>query len=111
MCQPSVVADDWVTKGCHIHVEGVELKVSPDHLGGVVFQPVFSSTGPRKLKRALKIARETCLPDRDVRKHWIRSAKQASTLMIDYGGVFQAWANGRKLEFKFLVIALERYGE
>jgi hypothetical protein len=111
MCQPSVVADDWVKKGCHIHVDGVELSVAPDHLGGVVFQPVFSSTGPRKLKRALRIAREICLPDPAVRRHWIRSLKQASALMLGYGGVFQEWANGRMLEFKFLVIALERFEE
>lgn len=24
MCRPSTVTDDWVVKGCHIHVDGVE---------------------------------------------------------------------------------------
>jgi hypothetical protein len=29
MCHPSVISDDWVTKGFHLHVEGIELAVRP----------------------------------------------------------------------------------
>jgi len=43
MCVPSVVADDWIIKGCHIHVNGIELALHPNHTGGAVFSSVFSS--------------------------------------------------------------------
>ncbi len=109
MCQASVVADDWVVKGCHIHVEDVELSVSPDHLGGVVFQACFSSTSPRKLAKAIKIAQQTCLPNAEVRKRWIRDVERAILYMLQYEGVLRNLANGRMLEFKFLILALKRY--
>lgn len=28
LCEPSKLADDWVVKGCHVHIEGVELRLS-----------------------------------------------------------------------------------
>jgi hypothetical protein len=39
----SKIAPDYVTKGRHIHVDGVELKVLPGAGGTVVFKPVFRS--------------------------------------------------------------------
>ena len=44
MCRISAVSEDWVDKGCHVHVASVELALRPDHLGGIVFRSVFSST-------------------------------------------------------------------
>src|SRR5207249_6707125 len=44
MCQASKVTDDWVVKGCHIHIGAVELVVFPDHRGGVGFKPFFTVT-------------------------------------------------------------------
>jgi hypothetical protein len=46
MCVPSVVADDWITKGCHIRVDRIELALRPNHLGGVVFSSVWDLAGP-----------------------------------------------------------------
>jgi hypothetical protein len=110
MCRPSVVTEDWVKKGCHIHVGAVELVVRPDHLGGVVFRPWFSKTPPEQAAVAIKIAREQCLADEDMRRRWIRDIEHAALYMLGYEGSLESLANGRLLEFKFLVLALERYG-
>jgi len=56
MCQASTVTDDWVTKGCHIHVNGVELNIFTNHLGGIDFRSVFSSTHENRVKQAIKTA-------------------------------------------------------
>jgi hypothetical protein len=109
VCLPSVVTDDWVKKGCHIHVDGVELTVAPDHEGGVIFRPYFSTTSVARATRAIRIARDDCLSDPAMRKLWTRAIKNASRYMLGYEGAHKSWANGRMLEFKFLVLALERY--
>jgi hypothetical protein len=109
MCRPSVVTEDWVKKGCHIHVNGVELVVRPNHLGGVVFRPWFTMTPSVRAAAAIKTAREICLPDKDMRRRWIRDIEHAALYILGYGGSLQSLANGRLLEFKFLVLALERY--
>jgi hypothetical protein len=46
-----------------------------------------------------------------VRKRWIRSLDQAMTYMLSFDGEPSTLANGRMLEFRFLIIALERYTE
>jgi hypothetical protein len=103
------MSPDWVQKGFHIHIDEVELTVSPDHLGGVIFQTWFASTPSDRAAQALKIAREVCLPDPDVRKRWIRDAGRAIRYMLSFPG--WSLANGRMIEFKFLILALERYEE
>jgi hypothetical protein len=111
MCQASIVSDDWVTKGCHIHVDGVELMVYPDHCGGVGFRPFFSSTPKGQGEQATKAAYEKCLPDPEVRNRWIERLDAARLLMLGYSGALYSLANGRMAEFKFLRIAVERWGE
>jgi hypothetical protein len=56
MCLASVVADDWITKGCHINVDGIELALRPDHNGGVVFRAVFSSPNTAAVNAAIRRA-------------------------------------------------------
>jgi hypothetical protein len=111
MCQASKVTDDWVVKGCHIHIGAVELVVFPDHKGGVGFKPFFTVTpkNEKAVAKALKTAEEECLRDTQVRTHWIRSLNQAMSYMFSFDGEPSPLANGRMLEFKFLIIALERY--
>lgn len=111
MCEASKVANDWVVKGCHIHIRQVELVLFPDHVGGVGVKSFFKVTAQNKgdVQAALKIAKSTCLVDEDVRKFWIRSLKQAIRFMLSFDGEPASLANGRMLEFKFLIIALERY--
>jgi len=109
MCRPSVVADDWVVKGCHIHVNGVELAVRPDHHGGIVFRKVFSSTPDDAFDRAVRIARTDCLPDPTVRNRWRRDITRAMSFVRTYRGELAELANGRQLEFRFLLRALDRW--
>jgi hypothetical protein len=99
MCQASKVTNDWVVKGCHIHIEAVELIIFPDHEGGFGFKPFFAVTARnrRAVADALKVAKEKCLPDPEVRKCWIRSLKQARIFMLDFRGEPSSLANGRML--------------
>lgn len=111
MCQASKLAEDWVVKGCHIHIEEVELVLFPDHLGGVGFRAFFSKrNSAASVAHALKVAWERCLPNPDVRKGWIKMIKGAQALMGNYDGALSDLARGRMLEFKFLLIAIERWG-
>ena len=110
MCVPSVVADDWISKGCHIHVDGIELALHPDHLGGVVFSSVFSSPGDAAIEAAKRRAREECLPDNDERNRWIQSIQRAKVHLISHRGRLRELALGRVAELHFLEIALRRYG-
>lgn len=109
MCQPSKVSDDWVVKGCHIHIGGVELTVAPDHRGTVVFRPFFSMTPVALADKAIKTANEDCLSDPAIRDRWIRTIRGATRYMLGYEGKYKSLANGRMLKFKFLILALQRY--
>jgi hypothetical protein len=111
MCQASKVTDDWVTKGCHIHVNGIELNVFTNHRGEIDFRGVFSSTREDRLRDAIKAAFEECLADPIVRKHWIKKLEMARVYMIGFEGKFASLARGRMLEFKFLRIAIQRWGD
>jgi hypothetical protein len=111
MCEPSKLADDWVVKGCHIHVYGVELVVYTNHLGEIRARPFFSSARQDLAKKAIKAVYEECLPDASMRRRWIQRLEMARVFMLDYYGELHGLANGRMLEFKFLRIAIERWGE
>jgi hypothetical protein len=110
MCVPSVVADDWIVKGCHIHVDGIELAVRPDHRGGVVFRSVFSKPGDAAIDAAKHRAEEECLPNDDERKGWIDSIQRAKVHLMSRRGELRELAVGRVAELHFLEIALRRYG-
>jgi hypothetical protein len=109
MCRPSVVADDWVVKGCHIHVNGVELAVRPDHHGRIVFRRVFASTPNDAFQAAVRTAEQVCLPGPAVRVRWRRDLERAILYVRTYQGELAELANGRQLEFRFLLLALQRW--
>ena len=109
MCDASKVTDDWITKGFHIHIKSVELNVFPNHRGELGFRSVFTSTATSKVDIAIRIARDECLPDPDVRKLWIKSLKTAIVYTATYEGSLKDLARGRGAEFKYLRIALERW--
>jgi hypothetical protein len=118
VCEPSVVTEDWVTKGVHIHVMGVELNIFTTHRkSGFDFRAVFSrdekkrKKGKKVLAAALKHIRENCLPNRKVRKRWISRLEMARQYMIDYRGELASLANGKMYDLKLIRIALERWGE
>jgi hypothetical protein len=111
MCEPSKVAEDWVIKGCHIHVDGVELAVLPDHEGKVAFRPVFSTTPAARAKAAIKTATDDCLADAETRKDWIAKLDMARVYMLQFtpGHGLATLANGRMFEFQMLKIAIQRW--
>lgn len=111
MCVPSVVADDWITKGCHIRVDGIEIAVRPNHVGQVIFIPVFSGQGRDIVDAAVRRATKECLPDHNVREWWIKSIQRAKIHLISQRGDLRELANGRVAESHFLEIALQRLGK
>lgn len=109
MCDPSIVAEDWITKGFHLTVEGVELALRPDHRGRVVFQGVFSSTQRPVLDAAIRSAEQECLSDNATRERWVRQINSAMIFVSGYEGALGRRANGRLAEFNYLKLALRRY--
>lgn len=108
MCEASKMAPDWVLKGCHIHVRGVELRVFPDHRGRIGFSQFFSGENSEDVSRAIREAIETCLPDPQVRKKWEKKLESMIAYMMSFEGTL---ARGRMAEFNFLKIAINRYQE
>jgi hypothetical protein len=115
MCRPSTVTDDWVVKGCHIHVDGVELAVRPTHStayrDGVVFKKVFRSTADHTFQAAVRKAREQCLADPLVRARWRRALAAGILFVRTFAGEPASLANGRQYEFTCLIRHLQAYGE
>jgi len=56
MWRVSAVSEDWVDKGCHIHIDQIELSVRPDHSGGLILRKVFSSTTDADFDVASRLA-------------------------------------------------------
>ena len=110
MCNPSVVTDDWVTKGMHIHIGPVELNIYPNHDGEIDFRSVFSGTRQADVNAAIRTARRVCLPNSRTRKRWISRLEMARVFMVSYEGHLKSLANGRMFEFKLIRIAIERWG-
>ena len=111
MCSPHKIAPDWVVKGCHIEVNGIELALRPDHEGRVMFSSVFSGTPENLVKAAIKIAMEICITDPKIRESWIAKLEMATVYMLalDTEDSLARLANGRMFEFKLLKIAIQRW--
>jgi hypothetical protein len=109
-CRPSVISDDWVSKGFHLHVEHVELAVRPGHRPGmIVFRSCFASALPQDVDAAERIVRGQCLADPAVRAHWCRAIDRAIVYLQGYDGELAELANGRRAELSFLKRALVLY--
>jgi hypothetical protein len=108
MCRISTVSDDWATKGFHIHIEGVELVMRPDHLGRIVFKKFFRSTSDASASQAIRVARNL-LDDPQWRTRFLAALDRGSTYLLGVEGELRSLARGRTREFKFLRIALERW--
>ena len=116
MCRASTVTDDWVVKGCHIHVDGVELAVrpthSPDYLDGFVFRKIFRSTSDAAFAAAAAAkARDVCLADPVVRDRWRRALAGGIAYVRSFNGEPAALANGRQYEFMRLIWHLDAFEE
>jgi hypothetical protein len=108
-CDPSPLAEDWIKKGFHIRITGVELAVRPNHAEGVVFRSVFASASQDDVDIACRGA-NGCLADPLVRAKWIKRIKSAMVLLGSESGALRDLARGRMAELNFLRVALERYG-
>jgi hypothetical protein len=107
VCKPSVIADDWVTKGFHLHVGRIELAVRPGHKQGmVVFRSVFSSASDEAVEAAIEMVQTHCLADANVRKQWRETIDRAISFLKGYPGELGDLANGRLAELTFLKRAL-----
>src|SRR5947208_1549145 len=103
MYRPSVISDDWVIKGFHLHVGRVELAIRPGHQRGmVVCKPVFSSPTAQEVAAATKVVRDHCLADPAVRARWCETIDRAIEYLNGCRGELEALANGRKKELTFL---------
>src|ERR1700687_1350798 len=98
MCRPSTVTDDWVVKGCHIHVDAVELAVRPTHVAtyrdGFVFKKIFRSTSVEAFQVAVRKSREECLTDAQVRASWRRALKRGLAFVRSFSAEPADLANG-----------------
>ena len=107
MFRISTIADDYVTKGLHIHVEGVELKVRPDHQGGIVFKKVFASTPDTEAGAAAQSA-EKDLANHEQVECLYQAACRALEFVRGYEGALEQLAKGRAAEFSFLIRSLKK---
>jgi hypothetical protein len=107
MCRISTVSNDWVVKGFHIHVDGIELAMRPDHSGGIVFRKVFRSTSDTDASRATKIA-ASLLDDPTWRRRFRAAIERGMEFLLGVEGDYHDLARGRTCELHYLKIALDR---
>jgi len=108
MCRISPVGDDWVVKGCHLHVGRIEVVLRPDHKGGIVCRKVFSSTTDREIDLASGEVTEW-LKDPVVRARLTNRIERAMEYLLGVVGELNVTARGRLREFRMILVALERW--
>jgi len=99
----SPLADDWVTKGAHVKVDGVELKVLPGNKGEIVFKSVFSSTPQNRVNAAIAKA-EAALADPAFRERLARTVGRG----VGHLGSGSAAARAKSGELRFLLKILRK---
>ena len=102
MCRISPVGDDWVKKGCHVHVGSVELVLRPDHLGGIVFRSPFSSALPWELDAAARLVSDL-LDDPTWRGKLKETVEKAMAHLMGVRGTMYDLARGKLYELRKLV--------
>jgi hypothetical protein len=103
-----MIHEDWVVKGCHLHVGELELGVRPDHRGGIVLRPIFSSADQRDLDAAIRLVMAQ-LDDPTWRGKLGEAVERAMAFLMGIEGVLRPLARGRLRELKMLSVALERW--
>jgi RHS repeat-associated protein len=97
------IHDDWVTKGAHIKVDGVEIKVLPGKDGEIVFKSVFSSTPEEKVRAAINKA-QAALEDSAFRARLSSVVGRA----VKHFGKGTAMARAKSFELRMLVKAIAK---
>ena len=107
-CDPSLIRDiiksqkiapDLLTKGVHFNIGKIELKALPDHKGGIVFKPVFSSYNQKEVEKAISIANDS-LKSESFRDFLIKHSEAGFNMSSQKG-------DPKSREFKNLKKALE----
>lgn len=112
ICRPSAIYDDWVLKGFHVHVEGIELALRPGHQTGMIAcKRVFRSDSWVEIDAAKRLLIQKCLSSKIVRDRWVETLGRAMDYLNGYTGDLPDKANGRKYEFRRLQKALLAYKE
>jgi hypothetical protein len=109
MCEISKISDDWITKGCHVHVGPIELALRPDHRGGILIKKFFQSTSDKDADAAVRKFRDW-LEDEDNRRTLYRDIDRARRFVLGDWGLLTDLAHGRGKEFTFLLVALKKLG-
>jgi hypothetical protein len=108
MCRISIISEDWVVKGCHLHVGPVELALRPDHRGGIVCRRCFATTPAWQIEAASKEVVKA-LEDPTWRAKLQKTLERATVFLQGIEGEPMKLARGRLRELRFLVVALERW--
>ncbi|WP_218021390.1 hypothetical protein, partial [Nocardia crassostreae] len=100
----SPMAPDWATKGAHAHVGNMEVRVFPDHTGGIGVGPIRLTHGvpnDTQMQQVLDALRS----NPDLRADLIAKSRAAVDEMNSHG-----WGNSknRALELHLLIKALEK---
>ena len=112
LCRASVIADDWVVKGFHIEIDGIELAMRPAHQTGVIaLRSVFSSVSSDNLNAAANKLIRQCLENPGVRDRWCDVIDKAIGYLRGYYGEVSDLAIGRQAELIFLRHAIRKYSE
>lgn len=112
ICRPSAIYDDWVLKGFHVHVEGIELAVRPGHQPGMIaIKRVFRADSWAEIDAAKRLLIEKCLSSKMVRDRWVQTLARAMDYLNGYRGDLPEKTNGRKYEFRRLQKALHAFKE
>jgi hypothetical protein len=106
-CRISFIDEDWVTKGCHVHVGYVEVALRPDHQRGIVCRKVHSTTADWELDAA---SREVvkALQDPKWRRKLKETLERAMTFLQSVEGQNRDKARGKLRELRMLLVALQR---
>ncbi|MEU5546608.1 putative T7SS-secreted protein [Streptomyces sioyaensis] len=101
----SVAYQDWGNKGAHIHIGPKhEVRIFPDHRGGISGEPVRLSSGTASEKDVRKVI-DAIYSDRSLREDIIKKATSARDAMNrgDYG-----MTENRAAEMHFIIKNLEK---
>lgn len=111
MFEISTIADDYVVKGLHVRLQGIELAVHPDHRGTIYFGRVFASTPEADADAAIREALELLRKEPRAKQKLYDAAFRAREFLQGYTGALADLANGRAAEMTFLMHALKRLGD
>jgi hypothetical protein len=105
----STVTDDWVSKGCHVHVGRTEVALRPSHEGLIVYRGIFSWTEPDEVEAAGRLIHERLMSrDAEFQEQLKKAIDRAMTFFTGVEGDFKRIARGRLYEMRRLQQILER---